>query len=288
MTISFSKIRILALVLSCTFLLSGCTVKFVYNQLDWVIPWYFNNYLDLKDEQRDMLKEIVDRQLAWHRENELPRYAQFLNESAIYVEDGFTKEELLSQNEKMQGIWDDLIEHILPDAVMLMSTLSEDQLEHLYEKLDDNMEEYIDDYIEVGDEKVRKRHAKDTKRVFKFLVGSVNDEQKDIIKHWAENEYVSMEQEFLEYQKRWQAKYRLALAQRSNKAFLTEEFEILFKEPESLWGPGYQEKVDRNTEVSQNLFIKLDQKLTQNQREKLLSKLNAYSQDFIELSRKTD
>lgn len=287
MTVHFSKLKALALICICAFLLSGCALKIAYNQLDWLIPWYFNNYFDLEGEQRDMMKEIVDRQLAWHRASELPRYAQYLQESAIYIQDGFTKEELLIQNEKLQRMYDDLMQHIIPDAVMLMSTLSERQLQHLYGKLNENLEEYIEDYIEVGDEKVRKQHAKDTRRIFKFFVGSVTDEQEEMINHWSKSEYISMEEDFLEYQKRWQAKYKMALEKRADKKQLEQQFEILFKEPKSLWGPDYQEKVDQNTDISQNLFIKLDETLTQKQRDKLLKKLNAYAEEFLELSRES-
>ena len=32
---------------------SGCAVKLVYNQLDWLIPWYLSDYLDMNGEQDD-------------------------------------------------------------------------------------------------------------------------------------------------------------------------------------------------------------------------------------------
>ena len=61
-----------AAVLAMLFL-SACTSGFVYNRLDWLIPWYVDGYVDLTRAQRDVLRAQLEPRLAWDREEELAR-----------------------------------------------------------------------------------------------------------------------------------------------------------------------------------------------------------------------
>lgn len=60
-------------------LLVGCTAKFTYNHLDWLIPWYVDGYVDLSREQRQVLQVELEPLLRWHREQELTRYVDLLD-----------------------------------------------------------------------------------------------------------------------------------------------------------------------------------------------------------------
>ena len=60
------RLRIFVLV-SLLAALAGCSNSFVYNQLDWLIPWYLGDYVDLNREQQRAFKEQLGELLRWHR-----------------------------------------------------------------------------------------------------------------------------------------------------------------------------------------------------------------------------
>ncbi len=72
------RLRIFVLV-SLLASLAGCSNSFVYNQLDWLIPWYLGDYVDLNREQQRAFKDQLRELLRWHRSEELARYVELLD-----------------------------------------------------------------------------------------------------------------------------------------------------------------------------------------------------------------
>ena len=60
-------------------LAAGCTATFTYNNLDWLIPWYVDGYVDLTRDQRQHLEDRLEPLLEWHRDEELVRYIALID-----------------------------------------------------------------------------------------------------------------------------------------------------------------------------------------------------------------
>ncbi|MCB1843071.1 MAG: hypothetical protein KDI09_08940 [Halioglobus sp.] len=74
------RARACCLLLGLLALLAGCSSPtFVYNRLDFLLPWYIQSYADLDREQEDYLDELLDPFLRWHRTQELPCYATLVD-----------------------------------------------------------------------------------------------------------------------------------------------------------------------------------------------------------------
>ena len=74
---SIKKI-IISIVLSLS--LTACFgVKFTYNNIDWFLPWYLDDYLELNDQQEISFDHHLEVLWSWHRINELPQYSELLN-----------------------------------------------------------------------------------------------------------------------------------------------------------------------------------------------------------------
>ncbi|MCP3673424.1 MAG: hypothetical protein GY829_02975, partial [Gammaproteobacteria bacterium] len=61
---AFKKI-IIIFILSI-FITACMGVKFTYNNLDWVIPWYLDDYLSLNDQQEEVFDSQLEALLLWH------------------------------------------------------------------------------------------------------------------------------------------------------------------------------------------------------------------------------
>ena len=76
---TFKKIIIISLL---SISLTACMgVKFTYNNLDWVIPWYLDDYLSLNDQQDDSFDSLSKKQQQKFRKR-LLRYADDFSELA--------------------------------------------------------------------------------------------------------------------------------------------------------------------------------------------------------------
>ena len=68
------------------FLLTGCGPRLVYPHLDWLIPFYVDDYISLNRKQGSMLEKRLLQVLDWHCRTQLPAYAQSLRELAKDLE----------------------------------------------------------------------------------------------------------------------------------------------------------------------------------------------------------
>ena len=79
--------KILALVIAFI-LLSACGPKLYYPSLDWLIPWYVDDYISLEPDQSSRFRTQLARQLDWHCRTQLPEYAEFLRDLRREVDHG--------------------------------------------------------------------------------------------------------------------------------------------------------------------------------------------------------
>ena len=104
------------LVIILGILLAGCSAtRLLYNQLDWGIVWYLNGFFSLTGEQKDALRESVERNLEWHRKTQLPKYAEFARALDRDIAGEVTVELLDRRNKEIISFWDEFVLQTVPD-----------------------------------------------------------------------------------------------------------------------------------------------------------------------------
>ena len=69
------------LVLFLLLALGACSsTTFFYNRLDFILPWYVQDYVELNGQQEQYLDELLRPFLARHRVEELPTYLEILGQ----------------------------------------------------------------------------------------------------------------------------------------------------------------------------------------------------------------
>jgi hypothetical protein len=86
MQLSLMKRFKFCVLLLCALTFSGCSSSFLYNQLDWLIPWLVADYVDLSRDQKKDLKSRLQPLLKWHREEELRAYLALVDSIAADLE----------------------------------------------------------------------------------------------------------------------------------------------------------------------------------------------------------
>jgi len=80
-------LKSLCLLLALGLLVSACSkAGLAYRNLDWVISWRVNQYLDLDSQQKAWFKPKLQEHLTWHCSTELPRYVDWLQRTQDLVQ----------------------------------------------------------------------------------------------------------------------------------------------------------------------------------------------------------
>ena len=116
-------------------LLSGCSNSFIYNQLDWLIPWYVGDFLDLNGAQKQSFKQQLLPMLDWHRQEELQNYQSVLDSIASDLDKPVTTAIVDRWANEFFAAYDRLKKHGIPLIIGLAEQMSDLQLQYFMEDM---------------------------------------------------------------------------------------------------------------------------------------------------------
>ena len=118
------------------FVVSACSsTTYVYNRLDFLLPWYMDDYVDLDAEQEAYLDELLVPFLAWHRAQELPVYLTALNNIEDSLDSPSTAEIVGTLFTNFESAWPRFQREGLRQLLDLGARLSDEQIAALLEAL---------------------------------------------------------------------------------------------------------------------------------------------------------
>ena len=179
--------KYLALVaLSALGALTGCTsVQLGYNYAPALLQYQMDSYLDLNEQQEALLSQELKQFQSWHREDELPVYAQTLRQWAAKLEEPytFTTEELLTKHAELEGMLLKAGEQSAFHLAPLVLTLTEAQRQRLREEFKQSNEEYAEEFLASGEQAQKDRLERFQER-FEQWLGPLTDEQDLRLRQW--------------------------------------------------------------------------------------------------------
>ena len=162
------KIRKYYLLLALLFI-GGCSsTTFVYNRLDFILPWYLDDYVELDRAQETFLDEQLKPFLAWHRSEELPRYTLILDDISRRLDGPLTAQDVAAISAEFEQAWLRLEGRSLEWLLALGERLTEDQVQQFLDELWKQQEKYQKKYLERSD----REYHEDS---YDSLVDSVQD-----------------------------------------------------------------------------------------------------------------
>jgi hypothetical protein len=155
------KIIIVGLVL----LLSACSTKFVYKNVDWLVYWYVDDFVELTNQQEDIVDAKLATWLEWHKESELPLYIKHLRElSGDIRTQQLSFDKMGYHQQKAADHWMRLKAKIIPDLVAISPMLSQEQVDSMFKEIDKMNEEEADEREELLAKAPEKRKSESLKR----------------------------------------------------------------------------------------------------------------------------
>lgn len=264
-------------------LLSGCSTKFTYNNLDWLIHWYIDDYVSLSDKQEALFDDYFADWRQWHRSEELSKYIDHLN---------LLKGDL--QSEKLSAVqiethlsngrkhWERLRNHVSPDLAVLAEGLTDEQVNSLFDEIkeeNDEIRESLKEFEELSPEEQQEERLDSIEDGVSEFIGRLNAEQKAIVKRYAA-QFTSTRALWLRYRQDFQQATRQMIDNRGENPHFKKEFVALMTHPDTFRSEAFIQLRDQNTKtyskMAEVLFTTLDKK----QKSKLRNKIDDMIDDF--------
>lgn len=259
--------------------ISGCSTRFMYNQLDWAAVWYLDRYFSLTEEQETELRAAVDRNLEWHRYTQLPRYAEFCRQLDREAGGQLTPELMRARYDEMLTFWDDFMLHIIPDTQVFLMNLTPEQIDEVVEKMEESNQEMHEEYSGNTAERRQQRRDRASIRGIQMFTGKLNKEQKEFIKASTAS-MLDASEDWIDNRRMWQQRFRQLLKEQPPPHEFRAELTELFVYPRNAHDEDYRRRVEYNLDIFFNMVVTLDGMLTDSQRKRMSRRLNNYARDF--------
>jgi hypothetical protein len=281
--LNYKALRVLLAVLIISMSASGCTVKLAYNFLDWGLYWELKDYVKFNQDQRLLVKDEISQLIEWHRNAELPKYADQLEKLSIGLQSGMTVEQLEATYDNLRDSWRRIVIKTLPAAVVIISNLNDQQINDFFEMLIEKEGDDAKD-IESGAnaQTVKEREAYVSEKLVD-AIGQLNEEQKALIAQWARS-IESTKELSLAQAIQWRTRMQVVIAERNDAQQLEKNLMVLLANPDQLRPASYRSVIEKNKHRVMQLLFDLNETLTNQQRSKLVKKLEGFIEDFRDLS----
>ena len=172
-----------------------------------------------------------------------------------------------------------MFSRLAPALVDLFQSLSDEQVEELFASFERENLEYADERIEITERKHREDRAEELVKLVERWTGDLDEPQLQFIENWSK-EYKRMSADFLDSRKQWQEELRVILQRRDDRDYLESALLDLFARRYSRRSVEYQDKFNYNEGLLRSLYAKLDQSLSNRQRQNMLTEFTSLADDF--------
>jgi len=267
-------------------LLTACGPRWYYHQLDWMIPWYVDDYLALDSGQRNELERRLAIQLTWHCRTQLTEYATFLKSVSRDFQTPdttVTRKQFVYYLQSLSQYWKDLMAQIGPDVADIVITASDDQIAELFRNIEKDNLERQRIYVDPPEHEILQNRIDRMVERLERWIGTLTDTQYDAVQQWSQNIGATTDQ-WLANRRRTQQAFRKLMATRRIDSAFKEKFSALLVSPEVLRTKAYQAQLDRNIALMLDLLTDIEKTLTDAQRSHLLAYLESLAEDFDRLA----
>lgn len=261
--------------------LGGCAaVRFAYDNADLFLRWRANGYVDLAAEDTEALAAIIADFHAWHRANQLPKYAEQARDAARRFADG------LSQDDLVWG-YDSVLAHVAESlraaaerVAPLLDRVGPDQLRHIERGFAEDDRRFAREYLRGSEEERRTRRAKRIVERLEDWVGRLSGAQRSRVQQFAER--LPPQLDALRQQDRYRLQAGFLEIVRNREA----------RERLPGFAAGWREGRDSDYVAASEVFrrelfallLDLDRTFTPEQRARAVTRLRAYADDFEALA----
>lgn len=227
---AMKRLRHLTLLLLLV-VLAGCSsTTFIYNRLDFLIPWYLGDYVDLNREQKARLDALLEPFLDWHRAEELPQYLLVLDDIDARLDGPISGADVGDTLDEVEQAWLRVETRALGWLLDLGADLSDEQIAQFIEELRDKQVEYEEKYLTRTEQEYRQDAEENLRDNLQDMLGRLDKPQRARVVEASEAlqrsdavwlreraEWIDLMEQLLQRQDGWQDAVRQASRTRDER-----------------------------------------------------------------------
>lgn len=262
-----------------TLCLSSCSTGFVYNNLDWLVHWYIDDYVDLSAEQKTAFDKYMQQWLDWHRSQELDAYRQHLQQLKSRIEQTpLSQENWLSEFERVRIHWRRLLQEVSGDISTLALKLDDEQIDSIFEELEKRNHDREERYKS----RTESRRTEKLEQDIEQWIGPLSEQQKELVRRYSAKLKSNFE-EWMEYRRRWQSEARQILLKREDTESWRGVMADVMLDPRQFEHQHYREQSRHNRLVYASLLAELHADLTERQKVHLQEEIDDLLRELSDL-----
>ena len=263
------------LLFSLIFLVGCSSTTFIYNRIDFLLPWYLESYVDLNQEQRQKLNELLEPFFEWHREEELPKYVKIIEDFESILDEKIELASIEAITHEVEQSWFRLEDNMIAWVIPMTRELSNEQitefLQTMQTKTAQNENKYLSRNLQTYQNDNYKRIRKNLRR----FIGGMNKDQLDLI-DIASKEMIRVDGQWIDNRKALIENLKLILKRGDGWEL---DLENITHRDDKV-ASNYRRTYSHNIEVNERLFVEILNSRTEKQDKKLRSQLLRYKTDI--------
>ena len=257
--------------------LTSCSSKLAYNNLDWWVYWYMDDYIELKDEQEEKFDAHLQNWLSWHKKSELTRYKAQLEDIRKQIQNDTLNSSIVYNNlELARSHWERVRDEVSPELAAIAKTLDDEQVVTLFAALEkDNKEEEEErqEALEKSEAERLKDRIERIQETISERIGDLSKEQKQIVSTYAQ-QFISTGDAWIKYRRNIQnAARKLFVSRKQNERF-EQELVVLMQNPDNYKSDVYKQSSAHNMTVTATLLAEIFSTLSEKQRQTLIENVD--------------
>lgn len=273
---------LLLLVLSALLVLSCSRIDLAYRNLDVLVPWSLNDYLNMNRQQKTWLNQRLKQHLAWHCRTQLPGYVAWIEEvRQMVANDQITEQQLQVRTQEAKQAIAKVADQITPSAAQLLRAMDDEQVREMRQAFAEDISERQANYVETPLARQIERRAERMEKRLTPWLGELSAQQRLRIMTWSQS-LGEQNRQWIANRANWQAHFSAAMEQRNSDSFELQLTRLL-KDRDSLWTPEYRLTTQRAEAAARKLLVDLMAQSSEQQRQHLEHKLDQVRKDFSAL-----
>jgi hypothetical protein len=256
--------------------LTGCSsTTFVYNRIDFLLPWYLASYVDLSRDQKQYLDELLIPFYSWHRHEELPRYAEIINSVEEILDSEVKVENITLITQDIEESWFRLEDELLLWVLPLTKDLSDEQINNFLQVMQTKTIESENRYLKRNDQVYQKDNYNRLRKNLRRFIGTMSKEQLSLVKIASKSMH-RVDTEWVQNRKKLVANLGSILQRKEGweKRFIS----ITYRD--DLVSKNYRDNYAYNIDITKHLIAAILNTRTEKQDKKLRAQLKRYRTDI--------
>ena len=256
--------------------LTGCSsTTFIYNRIDFLLPWYLASYVDLSRDQKQYLDELLIPFYSWHRHEELPRYAEIINSVEEILDSEVKVENITLITQDVEESWFRLEDELLLWILPLTKDLSDEQINNFLQVMQTKTIESENRYLKRNDQVYQKDNYNRLRKNLRRFIGTMSKEQLGFVKIASKN-MRRVDTEWVQNRKKLVANLGLILQRKEG----WERRFINITHRDDLVSKNYRDTYAYNIDITNHLIAAILNTRTNKQDKKIRAQLKKYRTDI--------